>query len=119
LKLRPLLRALALSVFPLAIVIVLPNAPSGCGQDVATCDAACPVLTGCTSNCPSINCSSECSSAQQQCEASNDPSDFQALLTCVTNANGYLDPLPLACVPQANAVKANCTGVAPQPDAGQ
>lgn len=116
-KLRPFLRALALSVLPLAVVI--PGLSTGCGQDVATCDTACPALTGCTDNCPSVNCSAECMSAQQQCTGSNDPGDFQSLITCVTNANGYLDPLPVACEAEALAVKNNCTGTAPVSDAGQ
>ncbi len=110
-KLRPLLRALALSVFPL--VALLPALSTACGQDVATCDAVCP--SGGTEN---ANCMSECTDAQTECASSDDGADFQALLTCISNANGVLDPLPVLCVPEANAVKANCTGTPPL-DAGR
>jgi hypothetical protein len=61
----------------------------------------------------------ECTSAQTECQESQDLGDFQSLLTCVTNANGYLDPLPILCEPEATAVKDNCTGTPPVGDAGQ
>ena len=109
-KLRPLLRALALSVFPLAAL--LPVLSTACGQDVAGCGDVCSATNA------SVNCETECTDAQSECASSNDGADFQALLTCISNANGVLDPLPVACVPQANAVKANCTGTPPL-DAGQ
>jgi hypothetical protein len=111
LTIRPLLRALALSVFPLAAL--LPALSTACGQDVAGCSAVCG--TGATDP---TTCASECDTAQTECAASNDGADFQALLTCISNANGVLDPLPVLCVPEADAVKANCTGTPPL-DAGQ
>lgn len=109
-NIRPLLRALALSVFPLAAL--LPVLSTACGQDVAGCTEVCSG-TG-----ASANCGTECTDAQSECASSDDGADFQALLTCISNANGVLDPLPVLCVPEADAVKANCTGTPPA-DAGQ
>lgn len=108
-NLRPLIQALTLSV--VSFVVVLPLASVGCGQDVAGCDQACASGS-------SAACGGECMAAQDACTQSDDLGDFQALLTCVTNADGFLDPLPVLCVPESNAVKANCTGTPPV-DGGQ
>jgi hypothetical protein len=92
---------MALSVLPLAAL--LPALSTACGTDVAGCADVCG--TG-----SDTNCSTDCTDTQTVCESSNDSADFQTLITCISNANGVFEPLPVLCVPAQKAVKANCTG---------
>jgi len=100
---KPFLRALAVSVISLAVAAPF----AACGQSVASCADVCPAATSAT------GCALACTDLQTKCSASNDPGDFQDLITCIANASGSLSPLPTLCEPQQAAVTANCTGVAP------
>jgi hypothetical protein len=99
LSLRPLFRALTLSVFGVAGLGV---GAAACGQDVASCGSVCPVGSA------SDDCPGNCMTIQASCDAANAGADFQALLTCVSNANGALTPLPELCAADYAIVSKNC-----------
>ena len=103
-KLRALIRALTLSVVGLGGVAV---AAAACGQDPASCGGVCPL------NSSSADCPNTCASLQSTCDAANAGADFQALLTCVANANGALSPLPELCQADYAIVATNCGATIP------
>ncbi len=103
-KLRPLFRALTLSVLGLAGLGIGAGA---CGQDVASCSNVCPVGVA------ADNCPATCSAVQSSCDAANAGADFQALLTCVANTAGALSPLPELCNADYAIVSRNCGATLP------
>ncbi len=107
-KLKPLFQALTLTAFAL---VGVASTAGGCGTDVASCANVCP--SGANGD-----CSDTCSQIQTSCDNANAGADFQALLTCVANANGALDPLPDLCNDDFEIVARNCGVTGGLPDAG-
>jgi hypothetical protein len=92
------MRRLTLAVMLLPIVAML--AVAGCGQSVATCASDCALIggPGAQQNVMSnsvgrnqqyVSCPSTCESDQATATANGRGTDFQALLTCISNSGSF------------------------------
>lgn len=92
----------------LLVLAVAPMA-TGCGQDAPGCSDVCPPLPAGSEGFTSA-CAQDCSQQQDRCASENGGGYFQELLTCISNAGGSYDMVPLLCQAADNAVSEACGG---------
>ena len=90
----------------------LTAAVEGCGQGVPTCDSVCAL------GAESPDCTGTCTGLQSTCGTTFAP-DFQAYLTCNSNAGGFSAGTAV-CAAIGNTVSSECHGslVSPTPGTG-
>jgi hypothetical protein len=77
------------------------SAVDGCGQSVATCESVCALPNAPVGD----GCSSECTSEQESLVAEGAGGDFQAYLTCLSNAGDFSASTGLCATESATVAK--------------
>ena len=125
-------RGLAPLVAQALLLLGIQTAAVGCGQSVATCSTACPPSSGFEDPCLPA-----CTAAESACASTGYAANFQAYLTCVANAGGYLGASPFvspsgltsntpnasttevtSCAEEAAVLATECGTAAPGPSGG-